>query len=187
MEMTIDTLSGLRHLQMIKVNGEVKMATVDMGKAELRPEHIPVLLAGDKIVSHPIAVGGKEYAITCVSMGNPHCVVFGENPDILELDKIGPMFEYNELFPERINTEFIQVINRNTLKMRVWERGSGETWACGTGACAAAVAAVENGFCDKNTDITVKLRGGELIIRYTDDTVYLTGGTETVYEGVVEI
>ena len=187
MEMTIDTLSGIRHLQMIKVNGEVKMATVDMGKAELRPEHIPVLLSGDKIVSHPITVGGKEYAITCVSMGNPHCVVFGENPDILELDKIGPMFEYNELFPERINTEFIQVINRNTLKMRVWERGSGETWACGTGACAAAVAAVENGFCDKNTDITVKLRGGELIIRYTDDTVYLTGGTETVYEGVVEI
>ena len=109
------------------------------------------------------------------------------NPDALELETLGPRFEHDPLFPERVNTEFIQVIDRHTLKMRGWERGSGETWACGTGACAAAVAAVENGCCDRNTDITVKLRGGDLVIRVSEETVYLTGGARTVFEGVVEI
>ena len=187
MEMAIDTLSGVKRVQLIKVGGEVQMATVDMGKAELAPARIPVKFEGLTAVDRPITVGGEEYRITCVSMGNPHGVVFCKSPDAVPLETVGPLFEHHELFPERINTEFIQVIDRQTLKMRVWERGSGETWACGTGACAAAVAAVENGFCDKNTDITVKLRGGELVIRYTDDTVYLTGSAETVYEGVIEI
>lgn len=187
LRMTIETLSGIKTIQLHKINGEVKEATVDMGPAELRPPLIPVKLSGDKVVGRPVMIAGKEYAVTCVSMGNPHCVVFGDNPDGIELEKVGPQFEFHDLFPERVNTEFIQVIDRHTLKMRVWERGSGETWACGTGACAAAVAAVENGYCPKNEEITVKLKGGNLTIRYTDDTVYLTGGAETVYEGMVEI
>ena len=187
LEMTIETLSGIKTLRLHKINGEVRQATVDMGPPELRPPLIPVKLGGDRVVGRPVSIAGGEYAITCVSMGNPHCVVFGGNPDALELETLGPRFEHDPLFPERVNTEFIQVIGRNTLKMRVWERGSGETWACGTGACAAAVAAVENGFCDKDTDITVKLRGGDLMIRVADGTVYLTGGARTVFEGVVEI
>ena len=187
LELTVETLSGIKTLQLHKINGEVRLATVDMGPAELRPPLIPVKLSGDKVVGRPVSIAGEEHAITCVSMGNPHCVVFGGNPDALDLERIGPRFENDPLFPERVNTEFIQVIDRHTLKMRVWERGSGETWACGTGACAAAVAAVENGYCDKNTDITVKLRGGDLVIRVTDETVTLTGGARTVFEGIVEI
>ena len=120
-------------------------------------------------------------------MGNPHCVIFCDEPDLLELEKIGPAIEFDPVFPERVNVEFIAVLDDHTLKMRVWERGSGETWACGTGACAAAVAAVENGFCPKGEEITVKLRGGDLVIRYTDETVYLTGGAEKIYDGVVEL
>lgn len=187
LEMTVETLSGIKSLRLHKINGEVRQATVDMGPAELRPPLIPVKLGGDRVVGRPVSIAGGEYAITCVSMGNPHCVVFGGNPDALELETLGPRFEHDPLFPERVNTEFIQVIDRHTLKMRVWERGSGETWACGTGACAAAVAAVENGCCDRNTDITVKLRGGDLVIRVSEETVYLTGGARTVFEGVVEI
>ena len=189
-QMTIETLSGNKNLELHVYNGVVKYVCVDMGKAELTPSIIPVKLKGEKIISQPLVVDGREYKITCVSMGNPHCVLFyenNENVDLLDLNRIGPLFEHHELFPERMNTEFIKVLNKHTLKMRVWERGSGETWACGTGACAAAVAAVENGFCEKNTDITVKLKGGDLIIRYTDDTVYLTGNADKAFEGEVEI
>ena len=121
-------------------------------------------------------------------MGNPHCVVFIKGDiDNLELDEIGPKFENDKLFPERVNTEFVKVLDDHTIKMRVWERGSGETWACGTGACAAAVAACENGFCNKGDDITVKLKGGDLVINYTDETVYMTGEAEKVFEGTVEV
>ena len=164
-----------------------------MGKAELTPALIPVDASklpdpkADRIVNAPYTVDGVEYHVTCVSMGNPHCVVFKNDVETMDIEKIGPAFETSELFPERVNTEFIRVLDDHTLKMRVWERGSGETWACGTGACAAAVAAVENGYCKKDTDITVKLIGGDLVIRYTDDTVYMTGNAVTVYEGVVEI
>ena len=187
-EVTVDTLSGIKTLSLVKQNGEVKSVRVDMGKAELSPSLIPVALSGEKVVARPVMIGGKEYKITCVSMGSPHCVVFfDEDPDSIEIEKIGPVFESHELFPERVNTEFIKVLNDHTLKMRVWERGSGETWACGTGACAAAVAAVENGFCPKNEDITVKLKGGDLVIRYTDGTVYMTGGAETVFDGEVTV
>lgn len=186
--MTIETLSGIKTLKLYFQNGKVNFATVDMGKAELDPAKIPVKLEGDRIISRPAVIAGKTYAVTCVSMGNPHCVVFMDHLDNLSIDKIGPLFEYDPLFPERVNAEFVTVINRTTLKMRVWERGSGETWACGTGACAAAVAAVLNGYCEKGDDITVKLKGGELVIRYTDDgTVYMTGKAEKVFEGTVEI
>ena len=125
--------------------------------------------------------------ITCVSIGNPHCVIFGKDPDMIDLEKIGPHFEHFEKFPERINTEFIEVLDNHTLKMRVWERGSGETMACGTGACASAVAACLNGYCKKGEDITVKLRGGDLVINYTDDGVQMTGSADTVFTGIVEI
>ena len=184
---TIETLSGVRKVTVEKVNGEVSWATVDMGKAELKPALIPVKLAGNTAIGVPVQVADGRYRITCVSMGNPHCVVFSEDLDApldnLNLEVIGPKFENDPLFPERVNTEFIKVLNRTTLKMRVWERGSGETFACGSGACAAVVAAVENGYCPKNEEITVKLKGGDLKIRYTDDAVFLSGGAVKVYEG----
>ena len=140
--------------------------TVGMGKAELEPQKIPVSIDGDRVIGYPISVMDKEYEITAVSMGNPHAVIFMDDIDSLELEKVGPLFENHELFPERINTEFIKVIDEDTLQMRVWERGSGETWACGTGACAAVVAAVLNGYCKHDREITVKLRGGNLKITY---------------------
>ena len=190
---TVETLSGIKTLWPIYNDRKVCAMKVDMGRAELTPALIPVDASklpdpkADRIVNAPYTVDGVEYHVTCVSMGNPHCVVFKNDVETMDIEKIGPAFETSELFPERVNTEFIRVLDDHTLKMRVWERGSGETWACGTGACAAAVAAVENGYCKKDTDITVKLIGGDLVIRYTDDTVYMTGNAVTVYEGVVEI
>ncbi len=187
-EITIETLSGIKKLKAYTNGGEVTTLRVDMGKAILEPSRIPVALDGDKIVNRKALIGGEEYRITCVSMGNPHCVVFVDGDiDKIDLEKIGPEFEYSELFPERVNTEFVTVLNENTVKMRVWERGSGETWACGTGACAVAVAACENGFCKKGEDIKIKLIGGDLMINYTDETVYMTGNAERVFEGEVEI
>lgn len=186
-EITVETLSGIKHLKAYTQDGEVKRLRVDMGKAELNPKSIPVNWNGDKMINEKITVDGVDYNATCVSMGNPHCVVFIDNVDGLDIENIGPKFENDPLFPERVNTEFVKILNENTIKMRVWERGSGETWACGTGACAVAVAACENGFCKKGEDITIKLKGGDLVINYTDDTVYMTGDAEKVYEGVVEI
>ena len=186
-EMDIETASGVRHLKLYLYHGEVRLVRVNMGKAELQPSRIPVSLAGDKIISAPVQVGGEDWNITCVSMGNPHCVVFCNNVDSVPVELVGPLFEHNDLFPERVNTEFVRVIDRNTLAMRVWERGNGETWACGTGACAAAVAAVENGYCNKGEKITVKLRGGDLIITYTNDAVFLTGNAEKVFDGEVTV
>ena len=181
----IDTLSGIKTLRLNSgADGKVDSVQVDMGKAILKPEEIPVKLDGETIASRPVTIGGKEYKITCVSMGNPHCVVFTDS-DVAELplEKIGPKFEFDPLFPERVNTEFINVIDKNTLKMRVWERGSGETLACGTGACASVVAACLNGFCEKNTDVTVRLVGGELVIRYTDQAVTMTGPATVAFTG----
>ncbi len=185
--MTIETLSGIKTLELLYHNKEVQYVKVDMGKAELNPKLIPVNLDGDKVVDKKVQIDGEDYSITCVSIGNPHCVVFQNNVDTLDIEKLGPKFEHSSLFPERVNTEFVKVLDRNTIKMRVWERGSGETWACGTGACAAAVAAVENGFCNKNEEITVKLLGGDLKIVYTDETVYMTGNAQTVYKGSIVI
>ena len=189
-EMTIETLSGIIKVSLSRHYGEVNGATVEMGKAILEPAQIPVALDPDengRVVDRKVNIGGEDYNITCVSMGNPHAVVFVKNVDNLDIDKIGPAFEYDSIFPERVNAEFIKVVDSHTLKMRVWERGSGETFACGTGACAAVVAAVLNGYCPKDEEITVILKGGNLKIRYTDETVYLTGDAVTVFSGEIRI
>lgn len=185
--MRIETLSGIKELTLSTTDGTVSEVNVNMGKAELDPAKIPVHLKGEKIVAHPIEISGDKYAVTCVSMGNPHAVVFTESVDALNLRDIGPLFENHVLFPDRVNTEFVEIIDRNTLKMRVWERGSGETLACGTGACAAAVAAVLNGYCDIDENIKVRLVGGELVIRYTHDAVFMIGDCKKVFDGTVEI
>ena len=186
--LTIDSLSGVKTLHMTIENGKATAARVDMGPAILTPARIPVNLPGEQAVAVPVEVAGKEYKITCVSMGNPHAVIFiDHDPMELDLEKIGPDFEHHPLFPQRVNTEFVRVLDDHTLQMRVWERGSGETWACGTGTCASAVAAVLNGYCQKNEDILVHLRGGDLTIRYTDETVYMTGPAATAFTGSVEL
>ena len=185
--MTIETLSGVKELFLSTRDGLVSSVKVDMGRAELHPEKIPVKLPGENVIAKPVTIGGKEYAITCVSMGNPHAVVFCEQLDKIDLCTIGPQFEKDALFPDRVSTEFVEVMGRNHLKMRVWERGSGETQACGTGACAAVVAAVLNGHCGKGEDIKVQLLGGDLIINYTGETAYMTGDCVKVFDGVVEI
>jgi diaminopimelate epimerase len=157
-----------------------------MGAAILNGEQIPSAIQGEKVVNHPLTVAGKEYRITLVSMGNPHCVVF-EDPETVELEKVGPLFEHNAIFPKRVNTEFVKVVGKNHIQMRVWERGSGETWACGTGACASAVASVLNGYCDKNAEILVNLKGGDLTITYTDSTVIMQGPATLAFFGEVEV
>ena len=184
---TIETLSGIKTLEFDLDNGgKVAAARVDMGAAILEGERIPSTFKGAKVVNAPLEVDGKTYGATLVSMGNPHCVIF-EDPDGLDLEKIGPAFENHPAFPERINTEFIKVIGKNHLKMRVWERGSGETLACGTGACASAVAAVLNGLCDKDEEITVTLLGGDLKITYTDEAVYMYGPATLAFTGDVTV
>ena len=154
-----------------------------MGKASLKAAEIPAVYGGEIIVDAPVPIGGKDYNVTCVNVGNPHCVVFCDAIDGLKLEEIGPQFENDPMFPERVNTEFVRVVKRHTLRMRVWERGSGETLACGTGACAAVVAACENGLCDKGSDVKVSVLGGELTVNYSDERVLLTGGASVVYEG----
>ncbi len=185
-QMSIETASDIKALSLFTRNGKVSSVTVDMGKAELEPNKIPVNLEGEKIISTPAVIGGQEYKINCCAVGNPHCVVFVDNVDKVKLPDIGPQFETAEIFPERINTEFVRVVNETTLKMRVWERGNGETQACGTGACAAVICAVENGYCNKGENITVKVKGGDLIVNYTDEKVTLTGDCNLVYKGEIE-
>ncbi len=184
--MTIETASGIKELKIFTREGKVSSVTVQMGKAELQPKNIPVSIDADKVINYPVSIGGTDYKITCVSVGNPHCVVFVDNVDKIDIDTVGPKIENADIFPERVNTEFVRVVNSNTIKMRVWERGNGETPACGTGACAAVVAAVENGYCNKGVDITVKLRGGDLIVNYSDDGITLSGNTNLVYKGEIE-
>ena len=183
---SIETRSGIRQLRLYTRDSKVSSVSVDMGKAFLRPEQIPAVLPGDRVIDRETAIGGGRYRISCVNVGNPHCVVFCDNIDTLDLASVGPAFEHDSIFPERVNTEFVRFVNPGTLRMRVWERGNGETLACGTGACAAVVAAVENGLCSKNTDITVKLLGGDLTVNYSDERIVLTGGATMVYEGVFE-
>ena len=185
--LTVETLSGIKTLKMEAEGGVVRSVCVDMGAAELAPARIPAAFAGERVVNAPLDVNGTQYRVTCVSMGNPHCITFVEDPYALDLEKIGPAFEHHPAFPERVNTEFVRVDGKNELTMRVWERGSGETWACGTGACAVAVAGVLNGCCEADADITVHLRGGDLTIRYTPDAVFMTGPAAFAFTGEVEI
>ncbi|MBR4703478.1 MAG: carbamoyl-phosphate synthase large subunit [Oscillospiraceae bacterium] len=179
----IETESGVHALRLFLRDGKVNSVSVDMGKASLRAADLPAAVPVETMVDYPLSVDGTEYRVTGVSVGNPHCVVFCEGIDGLDLTELGPKFEYAPAFPERVNTEFVRVVTPTTLRMRVWERGNGETLACGTGACAAVVAAVENGFCPKGADVTVKLLGGDLTVNYTDERVLLTGSAAEVFEG----
>ena len=185
-EMYIETGAGIKDLRLYTRNGKVTTVSVGMGKASVLVKDIPTTIKAEKIVNYPLEVGGVTYNVTCVSTGNPHCVVFTDYVDGVDIETVGPLFENAPEFPERINTEFIRVVNPNTIKMRVYERGNGETLACGTGACAAVVAAVENGYCKKGDDITVKLRGGDLVVKYTDEKLILMGNAELVYQGYVK-
>lgn len=184
---TVETLSGIKTLELNVKNDKVETVKVNMGTPILLPKDVPVVSDKDKVVDEPIVIDDKEYRITCVSMGNPHAITFIENTDDLEIETIGPKFENNPIFPDRVNTEFIQVLDRNTVKMRVWERGSGETFACGTGACATVVACVLNGLTDDK--VTVKLLGGDLFIEYNreENTVYMTGPVKVSFTGKIEV
>ena len=185
---TLETRSGIKKLTLYPENGKVKTVLVDMGKAVMKPADIPMNVSGDTFINKPITVDGKEVFITAVSMGNPHAVTYVDDVDSLELEKIGPSFENHPLFPERVNTEFIKILDESTMQMRVWERGSGETWACGTGACAATAASVLNGYFPHDKEITVKLRGGDLFIPYeSDGTVLMRGPAETVFTGEIDV
>lgn len=168
-------------------NNLVETVKVNMGSPILVPEQIPAVFEGENVIDRPILVQGKEYRVTCVSMGNPHAVVFVDNTDTLDLEKIGPDFEHHEVFPNRTNTEFVQVIDRNHVKMRVWERGTGETLACGTGCCATAVACVLNGYTD--AEVEVEVLGGKIQICWDreNNLVYMTGPAATVFEGEIDI
>ena len=167
--------------------GKVVSATVDMGKPILTPSEIPVISDKDKFINEAVNVDGKDWYLTCFSMGNPHAVTFVDDTRSLNLPEIGPKFEFNKIFPNRTNTEFIKVISRNEIEMRVWERGSGETLACGTGACASAYAAMLNGLADD--EVRVHLLGGDLIIKYDQNTdhIFMTGPCETVFSGSITI
>lgn len=181
----ISVISGgaVKYLKLIVEDGKVKKVRVNMGEPILKPSEIPVVGEGDKLVASPIVVDNQVYEMTCVSMGNPHAVVFMDGIDAMKIEEIGPKYEQHERFPDRVNTEFVERIDRNNLKMRVWERGSGETMACGTGACATAVAAILNGYAER--DVTVHLLGGDLEIQWdeTDNCVYMTGPAATAFTG----
>lgn len=187
-EISLETNSGIKYLTLYPgADNKIESVKVDMGKAILVPKDIPVNSDLDRFIAQPVTVDGKEYAMTCVSMGNPHAIVFLPDVDSLDLEKIGPSFEHHPLFPDRVNTEFVRVIDDHTLQMRVWERGSGETFACGTGTCATVVAAVLNGYCKKEEEILVHLRGGDLrIIYHEDETVTMIGPATYVFEGKME-
>ena len=182
-EITVDTLAGIKYLSLNIENKAVKSVRVNMGKPEFTPALIPVKADGDVVIDKEFLFGGNAYRITCVSMGNPHCITYMDDIKNLEIEKIGPVFENDSIFPDRVNTEFVEVIDRDTLSMRVWERGSGETLACGTGACAGAVASILNGPC--NDSVTVKLLGGDLKITWDReaDVVYMEGPANIVFTG----
>lgn len=182
---SVETLGGIKYLDFTVEDGKVKLVKVDMGSPEFVPANIPIVADGEIVIDAPIIVDGEEYRMTGVSMGNPHTVVYIDDVQGLEIEKIGPKFENHDRFPKRINTEFARVIDRNTVEMRVWERGSGETLACGTGACAVAVASILNGFTEDK--VTVKLLGGDLQIEWNreENKVYMTGPAEVSFEGEI--
>lgn len=184
---SVETLAGIKYLDFTIEDGKVKLVRVDMGTPELVPANIPIVADGDCVIDEPIIVDGKEYRMTGVSMGNPHAVVYIDDVQGLDIEKIGPKFENHERFPRRVNTEFVRVIDRTTVEMRVWERGSGETLACGTGACAVAVSCILNGFTEDK--VTVKLLGGDLQIEWNRETnkVYMTGPAEVSFDGEIKL
>lgn len=184
---TVETLSGIKTLVLNVEDEKVKTVRVNMGTPILKSKDVPVVSDKEQVIDEPIKVNDKEYRITCVSMGNPHAVTFIDDTDSLEIEKIGPLFENNEIFPDRVNTEFIKVVDRNNIKMRVWERGSGETLACGTGACASVVACVLNGLTENK--VTVSLLGGDLFIEYNkeENVVYMTGPATISFTGNIEV
>lgn len=184
---TLETLSGIKYLTLTIENNEVTYVKVDMGSAILTPKEIPILSNTERFINAPMIIDEMTYHVTGVSMGNPHAITFCDDVDSLNLETIGPKFEFHPLFPDRINTEFVQILDEKTVKMRVWERGSGETWACGTGACAVAVASVLNGYCKQGEEIHVILRGGDLYITYNEDgTVLMKGPATKVFDGTIE-
>lgn len=180
---TVETKAGIKTLNLNVEDGKVSTVRVDMGAPILKPELIPVKYDGETMIDKPLTVDGKEYQVTCISMGNPHCVTFVEDTRSLNLEQIGPSFEKHQVFPDRVNTEFVQIIDRNTVNMRVWERGSGETWACGTGACACVMACILNGHTEDK--VLVHLVGGDLLIEYDreNNTIFMTGPAVTVCYG----
>ena len=186
-EISVETRSGIKLIKMNVENGKVVSARVNMGEPILEAEKIPTRFDGKNVIRQKLTIDKKEYEVTCVSMGNPHCIVYVDDVKDIDLEKIGPKFENNEMFPERINTEFVHVVSDTELDMRVWERGSGETLACGTGSCAVTVASVLCGYCKRNTEIKINLLGGTLTDIWTDGgDVYMTGPAATVCTGEIE-
>lgn len=183
----IETLSGIKELELFVEDGKVSTVKVNMGAPILETSLIPAIFDKDKIINEPVVVGGDVYNVTCISMGNPHAVIYVDETETFPVAQIGPLFENHKMFPERVNTEFIQVLNSKHIKMRVWERGSGETLACGTGACASVVASVLNGHTEN--EVTVSLLGGDLLINYNqdNDTVYMTGPAVEVFNGEINL
>ncbi len=186
---SVATKSGIKYLDLTVKNGKVSSVKVNMGSPILNAKTIPVVSPREQVINEPLDVNGETYHITAVSMGNPHAIVYMDDVDGLDIARIGPLFENHINFPDRINTEFVKVIDRHTLQMRVWERGSGETLACGTGACAVAVASTLNGLVDEDVPITVKLLGGDLEILWNrqENLVYMTGPATTVFEGEIDL
>ena len=186
-ELCIVSAGKKKYITLTIEDGKAVMVRVNMGAPELCAEKVPVKSEKEQVVDEPITVNGKEYRMTCVSMGNPHAVVFMDDVENLEIEKVGPFFENHEVFPNRTNTEFVRVIDRNTVQMRVWERGTGETLACGTGTCATVVACVLNGLTED--EVTVKVLGGEILVHWDreENLVYMTGPATHVFDGEVEI
>ena len=186
-EITVETGAGILTLILFPKDGKVQQVRVDMGEPILTPAEIPVVADGDKVIDEPIEVGGKTWNMTCVSMGNPHAVVFVDDTANFPLETYGPLFENHERFPKRTNTEFVQIISRTEANMRVWERGSAETWACGTGTCACVMACILNGKTEDK--VLVHLRGGDLTIEYDRESnhVFMTGPATEVFSGEIEI
>ena len=182
-QISIETLAGIKYLDLTVEDGKVVLVRVDMGEPELIAEKIPVIADSEKVIDAPIEIDGTTYHMTCVSMGNPHAVVYVDDVDNLPIEEIGPKFENHERFPRRVNTEFVKVLDRHTVQMRVWERGSAETLACGTGACAVAVSCILNGLTED--EVTVKLLGGDLEIQWDQEKnkVYMTGPATVVFDG----
>ena len=186
-EIALETLSGIKRIKITVQDGKAVAARVNMGAPILTPREIPTKFDGETVVSQNLTIDDTTYAVTCVSMGNPHCVLYTDDVHAPDLPRIGPKFENHEMFPDRINTEFVHIVSETEFDMRVWERGSGETLACGTGACAATVASILNGYCKRDTEIKVNLLGGTLYINWTaDGDVYMTGPAETVCTGEID-